>query len=297
MLAPPEAYWAHENAGHSASLISPKQPHMKAPQLRVREPSTWDSKSFLMGIGQGGATSSSVRSGNQAGSAGSGWRVSLKLAPPWSCIKPVAIFWSEDVSVCLSSGEWDREKNSWQCTFSLVMDRSTSAPCRGSKSSKPTLGATSTLLEESPSSKACPPHGSGDRGCALLWWRGSDNLPIAEDSLHVCTEPWSEWWLIYKTTDVLSVWISTCCCSSCGRKYFRVKKTASSSKQFCNTGSEVLTLATKPSDTAPRTRVDASVVTTTHDVSWHHGLRASMLPRETALRKRPEVHAVQLTLF
>ncbi len=139
--------------------------------------------------------------------------------------------------------------------------------------------------------------GSGDRGCALLLWRASDNLPIAEDSLHVCTEPWSEWWFIYKTTDVLSVWISTCCCSSCGKKYFRVKKTASSSKQFCNTGSEVLTLATKPSDTAPRTRVDASVVTTTHDVSWHHGLRASMLPRETALRKRPVVHAVQLTLF
>ncbi len=33
------------------------------------EPLTWDSRSFLMGIGQGGATSSSIRSGNQ------GWSV------------------------------------------------------------------------------------------------------------------------------------------------------------------------------------------------------------------------------
>ncbi len=31
-----------------------------------------------------------------------------------------------------------------------------------------------------------------------------------------------------------------------------------------------------------------------HDVYFRHGLRASMLPRETAMHKRPEFHAVQV---
>ncbi len=64
---------------------------------------------------------------------------------------------------------------------------------------------------------------------------------------------------------------------------------------LCATGYEVPTLATKTSNTAPRTRVDAAVVTTARDVSLHHGLRASILPRETAMCERPEVHAVQVT--
>ncbi len=38
----------------------------------------------------------------------------------------------------------------------------------GSKLSEPTRGVISTLLGESPFSKACPLLGSGDRGCALL---------------------------------------------------------------------------------------------------------------------------------
>ncbi len=62
----------------------------------------------------------------------------------------------------------------------------------GSKSSEPTRGAISTLLEESPSSKACPPRRSGDRGCALLWWRGEYHPPIAGDPLPACTANWSE---------------------------------------------------------------------------------------------------------
>ncbi len=169
--------------------------------------------------------------------------VSLKLAPPWSCITPVAISWSEDTypALLLASAMSARSLLAGSETERRTAGSAPSHSCqtdppplsrRGSKSSELTRGATSTLLEESPSSKACPPCSSRDRGCALLWWRGSDNLPIAGDSLPVCTEHWSERWFMYEITDVLSVRISTCCSSSCGRKSYRAKKTSSSSKRF-----------------------------------------------------------------
>ncbi len=102
------------------------------------EPFTWDSRSFLMGMGQGGVTSSSVRSGNQ------GWfgqfgamritedRSSLNLHNTSGNILIGGNAYSlaagqRDVSTSSSSGEWDREKNSGQCAFLLVANRSTSA--------------------------------------------------------------------------------------------------------------------------------------------------------------------------
>ncbi len=115
---------------------------------------------------------------------------------------------------------------------------------------------------------------------------------------------------MYETTDVLSVRISTCRCSRCGRKSFRAKNTASSSKRFmCHRlwGSDHSSEADMPSHTAPQPRLDASVITTTRDVTkprgtprlkrsgLRHGHRASMQPRETAMLRRPEVHAVQGT--
>ncbi len=63
---------------------------------------------------------------------------------------------------------------------------------------------------------------------------------------------------------MLSVRISTCHCSSCGRKSFSAKKTASSSKRFmCRWlwGSDHSHEAGMPSNTVPWTRVDASVMT------------------------------------
>ncbi len=117
---------------------------------------------------------------------------------------------------------------------------------------------------------------------------------------------------MYETTDMLLVRIRTCRCSSCGWKSFRAKNTASSSKRFmCHRlwGSDHSPEAGLPSHTAPQPRVDASVVTTTRDVTkpretprlkssgLRHGLRASMQPREIAMRKRPEVHAVQGTQY
>ncbi len=103
--------------------------------------------------------------------------------------------------------------------------------------------------------------------------------------------------VIYARNHRHFVGANTCSCSSCGRKSFSTKNTASSSKAavYVPLGLRHSHEASMPSNTAPRTRVDASVVTTTRDVSLCHSLRDSMLPRETAMRKRPEVHAVQGT--
>ncbi len=118
------------------------------------------------------------------------------------------------------------------------------------------------------------------------------------------------WRFMYETTDVLSVRISTCCRSSCARNSFRAKKTASNSKRFmCHRiwGSDHCPEAGIPSHTAPQPSVDASVVTTTREVTnprgtprlkrsgLRHGARASMQPQVTAILKCPEVHAVQGT--
>ncbi len=69
----------------------------------------------------------------------------------------------------------------------------------------------------------------------------------------------SPWGFIYETTDVLSVRISTCCCSSCGWKSFRAKKTASSSRRFmCHRlwDSSYSPKAGIPSHTTPQPWVD-----------------------------------------
>ncbi len=72
-------------------------------------------------------------------------------------------------------------------------------------------------------------------------------------------------------------------------------------------GSDHRPEASIPSHTAPQPSVDASVVTTTREVTkprgtprlkrsgLRHGARASMQPQVTAILKRPEVHAVQGT--
>ncbi len=100
-----------------------------------------------------------------------------------------------------------------------------------SKTSDPTRGATSTLCEESLFLErvSAVPSGSGDWGHALLWWRESDGS--------VLVQSFGPYILVQgglgdlcKKSDILSVRLSTCSCSSCGRKSFSAKNTASSSK-------------------------------------------------------------------
>ncbi len=74
---------AHEGSTTPGSGATPSRPP------GIANPSLWWSAravppAVLSGLG------------TKAGSAGSGWWVSLKLAPPWSCITPVAISWSEE---------------------------------------------------------------------------------------------------------------------------------------------------------------------------------------------------------
>ncbi len=144
--------------------------------------------------------------------------------------------------------------------------------------------------------KRVRPFGSGDWGCAQLWWRGRQSVAC----LHSTLERIPLWWFIYETTDVLSVRISTCCCSSCGWKSFRPKKTASSSRRFmCHRiwDSSYSPAAGIPSHTAPQPWVDAAVVTITRDATEHRGtprLKWSGLRQSfdvAAMRKHPEVHA------
>ncbi len=113
-----------------------------------------------------------------------------------------------DVSASPFSGEWDREKNSRECAFSSSWRTDPPPlPRSESKSSEPIQGATSTLLEESPSSKACPPCGSEDWGCALLWLRESDGPHIAGDSLHAC-------WIVRLLGDLCTKPQTCCRCES-----------------------------------------------------------------------------------
>ncbi len=103
---------------------------------------------------------------------------------------------------------------------------------------------------------------------------------------------------------MLSVRISTCCCSSCGWKSFRAKKTASSSRRFmCHWlwDSSYSPEASIPSHTTPQPWVDASVVIIRRDSTEHRGnprLKRSWLRQSfdvAAMRKHPEVHAVHGT--
>ncbi len=103
---------------------------------------TWDSRSLLMGIGQGGATSSSVRSRDQ-GWFGQFGAVTITEAPSFLIVHNTSgniliggnayslAAGQRDVSTATLSGEWDGATNSGQCAFSLVANRSTSAvPCQ-----------------------------------------------------------------------------------------------------------------------------------------------------------------------
>ncbi len=173
------------------------------------EPLIWDSRSFLMGIGQGDATSSSVRSGNQSWFGQFGV-MSITEAPLFFFFFYIYSLAAGqcDVSASPFSGEWDREKNSRQCAFSSSWRTDPPPlPRSESKSSEPTQGATSTLLEESPSSKACPPCGSEDWWCALLWLRESDGPHIAGDSLHAC-------WIVRLLGDLCTKPQTCCRCES-----------------------------------------------------------------------------------
>ncbi len=101
--------------------------------------------------------------------------------------------------------------------------------------------------------------------CAALMerkWQSTHSRRFAA-CLHRALERTPPWWFMYETTDVLSVRISTCRCSSSGWKSFRAKNTASSSKRFmCHRlwGSDHSPEAGMPSHTAPQPRLDASVV-------------------------------------
>ncbi len=125
--------------------------------------------------------------------AGSGRWVSLKLTPSWSCI-PVAISGSEETHTA------------W-----LLASTMSARPLpAGSETGRRTAGSApscSWRTDPPPLSRRgskCNLHSPWgipfldsmsalrDRGCALLWWRGSDNPPRAGDPLPVCTEPWSE---------------------------------------------------------------------------------------------------------
>ncbi len=118
----------------------------------------------------------------------------------------------------------------------------------GSKSSEPTRGAISTLLEESPSLKACPPRRSGDRGCALLWWRGEYRPPIAGDPLPACTAPWSE----FLPGDLYTKPRTYCRCESAhaavlaaAKNPIELRRLLSAPGGLCATCSEVLTTVPK----------------------------------------------------
>ncbi len=287
------------------------------------EPFTWDSTSLQMGIGQGGASSSSVRSGNQ------GWfgqfgamsiteaRSSMILYNTSDSILIRGNAYSlaaghHDVSASPSSGEWDREKNSGQCAFSLVANRSTSALLKQFQIIRTRLLVQPPLSLRNPlPRKHVRPWFRRPRMCAALMerkWQSAYSRRFVA-CLHRALECTLPWRFMYET-DVLSVWISTCCCSSCGRKSFRAKKTASSSKRFIwhrLWGSDHSPEAGMPSQTTPQLRADASVLPTMHNVTkprgtprlkrsrLRHGLRASMQPLETAMLKWPKVHAVQGT--
>ncbi len=120
---------------------------------------TWDSRSFLMSIGQGGATSSSVRSGDQ-GWFGQFGAVSITEAPSSLIVHNTSgniliggnayslAAGQCDVCTFPFSGEWDGGRR----TVGNAHSRSWwtyPPPLSRTGPNHPTRGATSTLLEES----------------------------------------------------------------------------------------------------------------------------------------------------
>ncbi len=132
-----------------------------------------DSRSFLMGIGQSGTTSISVRSRNQ-GWFGQFGAMSITEAPS-SLILHIPFHES-------MSALWFRK-----------------------------LGMCAALMERK-------------------WWSTCSRRFTAY--LYRALENTPPWWFTYETTDMLLVGISVCRCSSCGRKSFRAKNTASSCNRF-----------------------------------------------------------------
>ncbi len=72
-----------------------------------------------------------------------------------------------------------------------------------------------------------------------------------------------------ENTDMLSVRINTCRCSSCGRKSLELRTLLPAPSGLC--GSDHSPKVGMPSHTAHRPPVDASVVTTTRDVTKPRG--------------------------
>ncbi len=140
--------------------------------------------------------------GTKAGSASSGRWVSLKLAPPWSCITPVTVSWSEEMhtvwqlAITMSARPLPAGSETGRRTAGSAHSRSwrTDPPplsWSSSKSSEPDSWCNLPSPWGIPFLESMSARGSGDRGCVLLWWRGSGNPPIAGDSLPACTELWS----------------------------------------------------------------------------------------------------------
>ncbi len=259
---------AHENVGRSAPLISPKQPDMKAPQLQVQVPhqTAHLRLQILPGRVRPGRRHQKICQvqGPRLVQPVRGIDYHRSTLLPWSCITPVAIYWLEEthtawlLASAMSAHPPSAGSETGRRTAGNVHSRSwrpdpPRLSCSGSKSSKPTRGATrgatSTLLEESPSSKACPPCGSRDWGCALLWWRESESPPIAGDSIHACTELW-----FVRLRGDLCKKPQTCC--RCESVHAAVPAMAENALELttllpapsglCATGSEVLTIVTKP---------------------------------------------------
>ncbi len=157
--------------------------------------------------------------------------------------------------VCTSpfSGEWDGAKNSGQCAFSLVENRSTSVPYRVQIiRTRPEVQLTLSLRNPS-SSKEYLPCGSGDWGRALLWWRES------EGSMFV--QSFGSYKLVQGGLGDLCKKPQTCCryesahatVSAAAVNPLALRKLLPAPSGLCAAGSEVLTIATKP--VCPRTLV------------------------------------------
>ncbi len=157
------------------------------------KPLTWDSRSLMTGIrfDQGGATSSSARSRDQ-GWFGQFGAVSITEAPSFMIVHNTSgniliggnaySLAAGQCEVCTStfSGEWDGAKNSRQCAFSRRTDPPPLSRAE-SKSSDPTRGATSTLVEESLFLERVSAQRFRRLGRhALLWWRERDGSVLLQ---------------------------------------------------------------------------------------------------------------------
>ncbi len=99
------------------------------------------------------------------------------------------------------------------------------------------------------------------------------------------------WWFMYETTDMLSVRISTCRCSSCGRKSLELRTLLPAPSSLCATGSEVLTTALKSA--CPRPLLTGLQSMRDHD-TWCHQAQGNPCLRTRAFRGNVRDCATQL---